>query len=290
MSVIRSFFNRLLTDLCLFSIATACLFCSCNGKHAADQRWVDSVLNVCDSLPDDTLVYDMPSENVSSMVDEYFNDFIYTFSHNKRFQQSRILFPLNVYDGNGEKMREITNSKDMNLFFPLNAPDSYVMLLNDVSQVEDASSTMIVADLQLIDFDQECVRRLECERQNGQWMLNKAEEFTLDSHPFGDFLKFYNSFSSDSVYQIQHIAQPLSISIPDEDDENDLIEGTIDAAQFPVFAPVLPKGKILMVDYGQIVSNPHKVVMVKCGMGSGMMDIMSFEEEEGEWKLVSMEQ
>lgn len=290
MSVIRSFFTRLLSVFYLSALCCGLVCGSCGGKQDANQRWVDSVLSICDSIPEDSLVYDVTEDVISESVDEYFFDFVYAFTHNPKFLKTRTMLPLSIFDAEGSELREIKDDQEIMNLFNMGDADSYVMLLNESSQLEnDMVSTALAADIQMVDFVSDRVRKLECERQNGQWMLSKVSEFPINVHPYSDFLQFYRSFSTDSVFQLNHIAQPLDISLPDEE-EGGIIEGTIDAVQFPVFAPVLPQDRMMLVDYGQMPECANKVVMVKCGLASGMMDILTFKENDGNWILTSVEQ
>ena len=264
---------------------------SCNGKQAKDKQWVDSVLRVCDSIPDDTLVYKIEDTGVSASVDEVFNDFLYTFTHNKEFQGSRVDFPLSVMNSDGETVRRIGNGSELASFFNPLSNDYCVMLFSDISQFEDATAgEWGSVQLEVVDLGNEVVRCVNCDRSKGRWMLTGAHETPLDMYPASEFIRFYKAFSNDNGFQLDHIMQPLPISIMDDEDPGERIEGTIDASQFSVFAPCLPKDRFLLLDYGQYLANPSKVVMVICGLGSGMIDIMTFEESRGNWKLISYEQ
>lgn len=294
MQIIRSFFSRI--TLAVASISWISILClsGCSGKQQADQDWVDSVLEECDCLSEDSLVYDVEDTPLSEAVDENFNDFFYTFTHNKTFRLSRVQFPVSVVDHADEELRMLKNQRDFEQEFAPTSNDYYVLLLNDVAELaDDPASQIQTADVDLVDLHNEHVRRFACARTNGQWKLLSEKELAFSSHPVGGFLDFYYHFEKDSVFRIDHVAQPLSISMPEEDDESDdeseLIEGTIDADQFPVFAPELPQGKIIMMDYGLLHSHPSRVVMVKCGMASSMMEMMTFERDEEGWKLVKLE-
>lgn len=288
---IRSFFSRFLPLLSVIISLMAVIICGCKGKQTADDRWVDSVLKECDSIPEDTLVYEIEEQVVSKTVDEYFNDFFYTFTHNKQFQAERTIFPLIVTNELGEHVLEVKDEDDFKHYFSTGSSDCYVMLINNLSRLEeDPASTAENVDLHIVDPEETVIKKFGCSRQEGQWTLCRAEEIPVDSHPYGRFLKFYQSFATDTVFQQKHVAQSFNVSIPDEDDFGNIVEGTVEAEQFSSFAPVLPQGKLLFVDYDQAILSSNKIIMVKCGLGSGMMDIMTFEEEDGDWKLTGIEQ
>lgn len=265
-------------------------FSSCKEKPSKDQEFVDSLLAELDTVSVDTLVYHVEEEPLSEAVDENFNDFFYTFTHNKSFCISRVNFPLSVTNEDNQKIRVIKNRNDFKTEFSYTDNDYYVLLLNskddlDVSLGADISE----AGVHVVDLQSQHVRMFGYGRKDGKWNLSSEQELSFSAHPCGEFLEFYDKFSQDSVFQLAHIAQPLEISIPDEDD-GEMIEGTIDADQFPVFSPELPSGQFLMMNNGSSLNcfNPQRVVMVKCGMASGMMNILVFEKEEDSWKLVEL--
>lgn len=292
MSILRSFSSRLATYLSIYVCFCVVLFSSCSGKQSSNQSWVDSVLESYDSIPDDSLVFSVEDAPVSQTVDEYFIDFLFTFTHNKQFQKSRTCLPISILNRAGEVVQSVSSVEDINDFLDFGSLDCYFMLLHDVSQLEsDYMTTTNDVVLSLVDLDDSSVKNLGCERVNGEWHLNRAAEFSLDSFSYGNFLHFYHNFAVDNDFQTEHVAQPLNISIPDEEEDGHFIEGTIDANQFSVFSPELPHGKLLLLDYdNHHADETNKVVMVKCGLGSGMMDIMTFAECDGDWKLTSIEQ
>lgn len=264
---------------------------SCNGKQKADEAWVDSVLQAIDSIPNEELSFTVDEVPINIALDGNFNDFIYAFLHNKQLQTERVGWPLKITDSEGETLYAIRSRSELRKVLSPSSMDYFVMLLSDVQQMEeDAGSVSSEANVHLVDFDEKHVNRCSYHRVDGLWMLDNVCEESFDEHSVGNFLSFYHHFIEDSVYQIEHVAQPLSISMPDDDDEMGTIEGTIDADQFPLFSPELPNGIVMIVDYGQLKDNANRIVMVKCGMSNGLMDILTFEHEAGEWKLVSLEE
>lgn len=264
---------------------------SCNSKQRADEAWVDSVLQAIDSIPDEQLDFTLDEVPIDNAVDGNFNDFIYTFLRNRQLQLERVEWPVKVIDTEGKVVKTLRNRTEFRKALFPSSQDYFVMLLNDVSQMEeDAGSTSDEAYVHFVDFDNLSVERCSFLRKDGLWTLNDVFEQSFNEHPLSGFLSFYHQFAVDSIYQIDHVAQPLTVSIPDENDEMGMIDGTIDADQFPLFSPELPLGVVMFVDYGQLVKKSERIVMVKCGMANGMMDILTFDQEDGEWKLVGLEE
>ncbi len=262
----------------------------CHSKQQSDEEWVDSVLQAIDSIPEDTLFYEEADDVLNVAVDENFNDFIYAFLHSKTFQMERVAFPVPVVDGTDNTERVIRSGRDFNREFAPTANDYYVLLLSNISQMEaDPASQVNNAELHIVDLDNAHARRFAFSNNGGEWKMTSENVEPFAEYSAGSFFNFYRQFVSDMEFQTQHIAQPLKVSIPDEED-GETVEGTIDADQFAVFSPEMPEGRIIMLDYGIMKPNAERVVFVKCGMSNGLMDILTFEQEGGSWKLVEMEE
>lgn len=302
---IKGVFSKVLTCvLVLLSVCMGFVGVSCNsGRQSDDERWVDSVLQVYDSSVVDTIVYQFAEEEPGKTVDENFDDFLFAFFHNKKFQSERVAFPLQVSDKFKADSTPIPNIHDLRKQMTGMDNDYFVLLLEDIRELEsDPSTNVKQASMQLIDLLSDEVNSLCCTRDEGIWKVHSLVKQSLSSFEHADFMQFYRRFANDSSYQIAHVSHPLSISIQDEECEGEVIEGTIDADQYPVFSPELPSGQFLLVMYGKCPkesgrkgsdspreSGTPKCVMVKCGMGNGMMDILTFEKEHEEWKLTAIE-
>ena len=85
--------------------------------------------------------------------------------------------------------------------------------------------------------------------------------------------------------ETQGILAEISVFDPEEDD---YIEGTIDARQWRSFCPEVPSTVVTNVIYGQVY-RPDHMVLQKCGSASGMQELFTFQRERGGWRLTSYE-
>ena len=104
-----------------------------------------------------------------------------------------------------------------------------------------------------------------------------------------DFLNFYEHFSTDSVFQQESLAREVSISMEDPEGEMGGIEGIIEADQWPMFRPEMPTGSFIHIDFGQSFPHPDHIYFLKCGISNGMMDVFTFRNEDGRWKMTGYE-
>ena len=66
-----------------------------------------------------------------------------------------------------------------------------------------------------------------------------------------NFVDFYTRFVTDSLYQSEHIVNPLQFVTIDPDDEFAILETTLDVNQWYAFRPSLPADKLSNINYGQ---------------------------------------
>ena len=220
-------------------------------------------------------------------MDEYFDDFMFSFIHNRRLQRERVGYPLPSIDGEGEP--RLLHKLDCKREFAFMRGDFYTVLYGNALQIEEQKEKpheQVVVEHILLDSMWMNVYNFE--RRSGKWILTSIHQQDLHQGELSDFLSFYAQFSSDSTFQQQSIAQPLSFSMLDDEADDEFIEGTLDASQWASFGAVMPQGEITNIRYGQTY-NPHHVVMQKCGLADGMQELFTFEKKSIGWRLVAYE-
>ncbi|MDE7378662.1 MAG: DUF4348 domain-containing protein [Paraprevotella sp.] len=221
-------------------------------------------------------------------VDELFDDFIFEFAQNKRFQQERIQFPLPVIDLENDTSMVKKNEWQQEYLFL--KQDYYTVLFNSSHQMDLEKSTdrehVTVEWLHLVE---EYSKSYDFERQKGIWRLTGIRSNSFDDSPLSDFLRFYQHFSTDSIYQSEHIADPFRYTTEDPNDDMERMEGTLDAGQWQDFRPDLPADILTNVRYGQTYRDRNKMILLKRGISNGLMDILIFEKADDRWKLAAYE-
>lgn len=228
---------------------------------------------------------DMP---LSKNVDELFDDFIFTFARNKKMQRDRVKFPLPVVGTDGDTLYIQQEAWQHEALFM--GQDYYTVLYNNNEQLElEKGPDCVAVDVQWIHLNERIIRNYHFTRVGGLWQLSEIRTEGFGETGISDFLTFYQRFASDSLFQIQHVARPLRYVTVDPDDEEERIEGTLDPEQWPLFRPEIPADTITNISYGQTYFNPRKMMMAKCGISNGMMDLFVFKKTGNRWKLVSYE-
>jgi hypothetical protein len=119
-----------------------------------------------------------------------------------------------------------------------------------------------------------------------------VEERHLEKTEDSEFFAFYGNFVNDTVYQRQHLYDPITIVSSDTeemDDGEEEMNGIISPEQWPDFSPEMATDYITSIDYGQHYKETDRKLVVKKGICNGMMDILTFRKVEGKWMLVKYE-
>lgn len=269
-----------------FVLLALFLLPSCGGRQSAGNIEEDSMLVDSDTIALDTIEMDsIPVATPAKKVDELFDDFVYAFMRNKRFQRSRVNFPLpHIVDGEN---RTITARQWVH--DPLYSARELYMTISPSKKAadvvaKDTSLTHVV--VQEIAAQTGRLKQYIFDRVNETWRLVRIQEGPLsDLYDENDFVPFYCRFSTDSEYQSLHVAEVVDIKTFD-DNEGRTLEGTIAAEQWPDFAPELPTDNIMCVNYGLTYDTKSLIRVVNLSSPSsdgGVM--MNFRKMDGEWKL-----
>lgn len=280
--------KKLIVGICLLG-----WLASCGGgkKQTAvqeeDMVSVDSMEIVADSL----LVEEVEEEpEVPASADESFADFLYNFALDEKLQLRRILFPLPYYMDNKKDSIE----KEEWVHDPLfSQQEFYTMLydnLDDSELEKDTASTSV--RIEWIDLKANKMKRYYFERLYGWWKLEAIDDATMTKEDNGqeDFYEFYERFANDSLFQAERVADPLPFVAPDPDDEFEILETTIQKAQWFTFQPQLPKEFLTNVNYGQRLDRNSRTRVIELrGFGNGFNNTLYFRCRNGEWKLTKFE-
>ncbi len=245
-----------------------------------------------DTLPVDTfplfVAEEIPEHERDSLYDEYFDDFLYTFVHDSLYRRKRVRFPYTQISVAGDTAT--LSAKEWNTDFSFMAQEFYTVMYNSLSEIDFFKSgeadTVIV---ERIDLDSLQLTTYHFAKRKGRWKMFQERNAYMQGSPLSDFLVFYRQFSTDSIFQLSSITQPLRISMLDGEEDMEMIEGTIDASQWFSFCPEVPAGIISNILYGQSYEVPERIVLQKCGQGNGYMEIFTFEKNDGHWRLTSYE-
>lgn len=272
-----------------FLLLLCFLLPACGGKQT-DTEDTDSIAVAdSDTIGLDTIETDsVPVAAPPKKADELFDDFAYAFMRNKKFQLSRISFPLrNIVDGSNEPI-----SKQQWRHDPLYSERDLYITVNSSRQATAVAKDTSINYVAILEIKPETqtVKQYHFNRVNSSWMLTEISHgFVADmAEENADFLDFYCKFSVDGEFQKHHVAEMVNINVLDES-TGENIEGSINAEQWPDFAPELPKDEVMCVKYGRTFhKSSQRIVSISAPSGDAGVT-MVFNKRGSDWLLTSYE-
>jgi hypothetical protein len=274
----------------IFAAVFLILF-SCGNKKKRVEPTVDMNVAV-DSMEfmEDTIFLIEPAEpSLPTTRDESFNDFIYAFAADTAFQCTRIVFPLPYYEEDTPLKIEKKDWVHDALFVK---QSYYTLLLNseeEADRVYDGLQTSV--QVEWIYMKTHKVKRYYFERVDGHWMLEAINLRPIVENKRAEFVDFLVRFAVDSLYQAEHIREPLPFVTTDPDNDFGIIETILDIEQWFAFKPVLPDDKLSNIIYGREVTDKtsYKILQLK-GIGNGFLNTLFFRHKpNGKWELYKFE-
>ncbi len=267
--------------------------CSCGNKRVKIDPFT-SITDLVDSASymnsgADSLERIAEKEAPKPMeADELFDDFIFNYASDEKLQRQRTVFPLPYYNVDTPSRIEKKYWKHDYLF----TRQSYYTMLFDNEEDMDliGDTTLNSVQVEWIFLQTHMVKKYYFERKKGMWMLEAINLRHMEKGENENFVDFYTHFASDSLYQREHIRNPLQFVTIDPDDEFSILETTLDVDQWFAFRPSLPTDKLSNINYGQKNEDlsDSKILKVN-GIGNGYSNVFYFKKRNGEWELYKYE-
>lgn len=273
--------------LCTISLFTA----SCNGNKPVetdslgnDSLMVDTAMAI-DTTTGDAFEELIAATPMPKAADELFDDFIFNFMAKKTLQYDRIQFPLAV-DDHGQTSTINRNQWTQERFWH---NDIYTLILDNLNQLKAAKDTAINhVVIEKLFVDQNEARQYEFNRIEGKWMMTALRNVNFDSHKNASFLKFYQKFATDTLFQNQNMAENVAYYGPDPEDDTKNMKGTLPDVIWESFANELPSGTIYNVIYGEDTKGSTQKILDMREPASSQEAQLTFTQREGKWKLTKV--
>lgn len=268
------------------AISVAVLAAACTGKKTGQTAAMDD----SDSLKveKDSLILSGEKEYkvVYSHADNLFDDFLYAFTTDKKFQKQRIVFPISVTENGKKGVLQAANWQPGKYFPKTNI---YIVLYDNKRHYKVEKDTSLTkAALQWVYLKKRQVMTFNFQKQNRCWMLHDIDIRSFQKDQNGDFLNFYARFATDSVYQSKSVKEPLTF-LTSETSSNSTIEGVLAVEQWFAFKPYLPQPDFANVLYGQPDKDRQWKVMVIKGASTSSRCVLTFHKTGRKWMLVKYE-
>lgn len=280
----RKFTFFVMALMVLTSVLFSTTGCVDKKPQVVDTLAVDSSAE--DSVDEDTLSAIIAESPMSKSADELFDDFIFNFAANKKLQLKRVKFPLPVIK-HGEQAEEIKKEQwKMDYFFMKQG--YFTLIFDNLKQMDVVKDTSVnQVTVEKILFKNKTIKQYIFNRINGEFMLTSIVYQPIHESVNGSFLQFYQRFAVDSAFQVRSMNETVEFTAPDPDDDFGTITGSIVPEQWSAFKPpIIPKGNIYNIVYGQKHKRGNQKVFVVRGIATDLENIMVFRRLKSEWKLM----
>ena len=275
----------------LFLAATGTILLMGGCKHrndtptdavaTADSSQIDTTITDNDSIVEEQDTIAPPKK-----ADEFFDDFAFAFMKNRRFQRSRISFPL-PYTIDGQTKHIARNAWKFDRMYATR--EVYTLIFDSHKGAKMAKDTTVKkVVVEELNLEHQRVKSYHFERKSGEWRLVALNDQSMEESVNSDFYQFYHRFATDVDFQSTHVAESLKFSTYDEDNFQ-RIKGTISAAQWKDFAPELPQTQLTNILYGQTYKNSKLRILSISSLSGGMTSTLTFKKKNGEWILTQLD-
>ncbi len=275
----------------LFFIATGTVLLMGGCKHRNDVPTeaiptVDSSQTDTTATASDSILEAQDTIAPPKKADEFFDDFAFAFMKNRRFQRSRISFPL-PYTIDGQTKHIARNAWKFDRMYATR--EVYTLIFDSHKGAKMAKDTTVKkVVVEELNLEHQRVKSYHFERKSGEWRLVALNDQSMEESVNSDFYQFYHRFATDVDFQSTHVAESLKFSTYDEDNFQ-RIKGTISAAQWKDFAPELPQTQLTNILYGQTYKNSKLRILSISSLSGGMTSTLTFKKKNGEWILTQLD-
>jgi hypothetical protein len=213
--------------------------------------------------------------------DTSFLDFFEKFMLDKEFQQSRVLFPFQQYD------KIIKSAKEWE-HLPFYANSEYLpSLSSDTVSSLELDLNLEKIDLFVLDFQKTLADKFTFKKVNANWHLQSVTKSTFKSMPDYEFIDFLTKFSTDSLFQINHISFPLHESFVDYETDYKIVSSTIELPDWKFWKLTNYLEGLLLISN---IQTDHKYRnLFFGGIENGIVVKYTFEKVNAIWKLIRIE-
>lgn len=237
-----------------------------------------------DSAKVDSITELVEEEPMPLAADELFDDFFFNYAASRKIQKERTNFPLPIISYGKRSLMQASQWKREQFFMP---QGYYTLIFHKASQLSLVNDTSVShVTVERIAIPKERVTRWFFARQRGLWKLDSIDHISLRQYAEAPFMRFYERFVNDSLFQQESLASEIYFTGPDPDDDFSTMSGDIMPEQWPMFKPWMPSGTLYNIRYGQ---KPYPVSDVRFfyirGIANGLQTDIIFTRKGKSWQL-----
>jgi hypothetical protein len=219
-------------------------------------------------------------EQLNNNRGQTFMEFFSQFMWDQEFQRTRVIFPINV------NKQQINSSAEWNHNSFYSSKSFIPILHSDTITYFDKDIDHNKVKMSIISFEKDNVENHFFSKKNGDWMLSLINTQTIDSVTEIDFITFLNKFSSDSLFQVEHVQFPLPNYYADPDNDYETTYDSISVNNWRHWN--LTKTLEGMMSLNIKSKSPYRKIFIR-GIENGIHVHYTFIQSRNNWKLIKIE-
>ncbi|SMG54233.1 protein of unknown function [Marivirga sericea] len=246
-------------------------------KEAKETVAEESVLttsrdSINQELPDTTV-----SEDISTQT---FMEFFSQFMWDRDFQRSRIEYPIKidavniVEKSDWEHLSFYTNKSSM----PILHFDTLTYFDKDIRE-EDIS-------MYILSFENDNAKKYSFAQKAENWRLFSVNTVSINSLKDLEFIDFLKRFSSDSIYQTNHIEFPLTRFFADYNNDYETARDSIGSGDWGFWNLIKSTEALMVLDVEQ--RTQYRTIFFR-GIENGIHVKYTFIRSGDSWQLIKLE-
>jgi hypothetical protein len=214
------------------------------------------------------------------IIEETFMDFFDNFMWDSDLQRERILFPINFH---GEQLHSKKDWKHNGFYsaksyMPILSSDTLTYFDKDLSGNLIKMSLVSLNSLQSENFD--------FNRTDEGWKLVKVVEQHIDSLNDIGFINFLKQFSSDSLFQKEHVVFPIPNYYADYDNDYEIVCDSLISENWKYMKLENELGSLMT--FNENVDSVYRMIFFR-GIENGIHVKFTFKKFGNEWRLIKLE-
>ena len=255
---------------------------SCQTKTIENNE--TGVVSEITSIYSDTVQIHNNSDEIAGderIIEEKFMAFFGNFMWNNDFQMGRIVFPI-ILD---ENQIESVNHWKYYSFYP---NKNYMPILHtDTVTYFDKDILVDLLKMSIVSFENQNYKNYDFKRTQEGWKLINVDTQDIDSLKDIDFFNFLKQFSSDSLFQMEHIAFPIpNYHLDYGNFDHELLYDTLYSENWRHLKLANSLEGIMTLNVNE--DSDYRMIFLR-GIDNGIHVKYTFMKFENIWKLIRLE-
>lgn len=214
-------------------------------------------------------------------VDISFFEFFEKFMWDKEFQISRVRFPIQEF---GNMIVTLESWEHL----PFYTEEAYIPgLSSDTLRLMDKDVEGEIIVLFRFDHKNRSADKFDFRKVDRNWHLLSMDRVSNEEVPDYEFVDHIIRFSNDSIFQVDHIAFPLSMSFADSDNDYETARKTIEAEDWKFWKLIDDINGLMILSNIETMSRFRNISFR--GVENGIWSKYTFEKIDEKWMLIRLE-